>query len=342
VSVPLFFDLIESDQLENTLRQFASANMSTDWGVRGVSRQSKYYDPISYNNGSVWPFTTGYVATAQHKHHRAINGWHNLLANVSLTWLDALGWQTELLSGEYCRPVSTSVPHQLFSASAIINPLVMGLLGLEGDTVSRKITFAPHLPMDWNELVIKNYQCGKDSFDILFHKSIDKLKLEIINRAERSYQFFFSPAFGLETKIESVSVNGKAVPSQLKTTPYDVHCEIKCDLRENLSVEIQYQQGIEFNIPSPEIQIGSPSQGLKLIDYNLLNNVFTITVQGFSEKEYVIPVKTDFKIENVEGGRIKKINDHLWELVTRFNNTSKDFVTKKIQLYLNKSDRPEN
>ncbi|UCE04735.1 MAG: hypothetical protein JSW07_14050, partial [bacterium] len=114
-SIPLFFNLIDSKKVTNSMDQFASHEMSTDWGLRAVSQQSRYYDPISYNNGSVWPFTTGYVATAQYKHHRAMNGWQNLLANATLTWLDALGWHTEFLSGEYYRPVSTSVSHQLFS-----------------------------------------------------------------------------------------------------------------------------------------------------------------------------------------------------------------------------------
>jgi len=339
-SIPLFFESLDAKKVENTLHQFASSEMSTDWGVRGVSRKSKYYDPISYNNGSVWPFTTGYVATAQYKHHRAINGWQNLLANARLTWLDAPGWHTELLSGEYYRPVSTSVPHQLFSATGIINPLVMGLLGLESDAISRKIKFAPHLPMDWDELQVNNHRCGEHWFDFFLQRTNDKLKLEITNQTEQPFKFIFSPAFGLGTKIESVSVNGNDFPSQLKFTPYDVHCEIECDLNDKLLIEIQYQYGIEFNIPLPEIQIGSASHGLKLIDYHLSDNVFTMIIEGLNGWAYAIPVKTKCEIEKVEGGKIKKIDDQFWELMVSFeNNTLPGFWIKKVQMYLNKFER---
>ncbi len=337
-SIPLFFNLIEANKVENTIRQFACSKMSTDWGVRGVSRTSKYYDPISYNSGSVWPFTTSYVATAQYKHHRAVNGWQNLLANARFTGLDALGWHTELLSGEYYRPVSTSVPHQLFSASGIINPLVMGLLGLEGDAISRQIKFAPHLPMDWDELQVNNYRCGDSHFDLFLRRSNDKIKLEITNKRNQPFKFIFSPAFGLDTKIESVSVNRKESPFQLQSTRYDVHCEIECNLKAKLLIEIKYHQGIEFNIPLPEIQIGSLSHGLKLIDYDLSDNVFTITIEGLNGCEYAILVKTEYEIEKVEGGKVKKINDQFWELRVNFEkDASSDFLRKNIQLYLNKT-----
>ncbi len=335
-SIPLFFNLIDAEQVENTLHQFASSEMNTDWGVRGVSRNSRYYDPISYNNGSVWPFATGYIATAQYKYHRAINGWHNLLANARLTRLDALGWHTELLSGEYYRPVSTSVPHQLFSATGIINPLVMGLLGLESDFISRKIKFAPHLPMDWDELRFCNYRCGDDWFDFFLQRSNGKLNLEIINQTGQPFNFVFSPALGLETKIESVSVNGNDCPFQLKSNPYDVHCEIECELKDKTLIEIQYHQGIEFTISLPEIQIGSASQGLKLIDYNLSENIFTIAIEGLNGREYAIPVKTEFEIGKIEGGMVKKIGDYYWELRVNFKSgNSKDCVIKQVRLYLN-------
>ena len=336
-SIPLFLNLIDSKKVGKTMRQFASPEMCTDWGVRGVSRNSKYYDPISYNNGSVWPFTTGYVATAQYKHHRSINGWQNLMANAKLTLLDALGWHTELLSGEYYRPVSTSVPHQLFSATGIVNPLVMGLLGLEGDAIARQLKFIPHLPMDWDEIQVNSYRCGEKRFDFFLHRSNNKLKLEITSQADKQLKLLFSPAFGLGTTIESVTVNGDNSPFKLQSTPHDVHCEIECVLENKLRIEIKYQLGIEFDIPLPGLQIGSFSEGLKLIDYNLTDNKFTITTVGLSGCEYTIPIKTEYEIKKVDGGKVRKNNDQYWELKVNFDkDATNKFLRKNIYLYLNK------
>lgn len=332
-SIPLFFNLIDANSAKSTMQCFASSEMSTDWGIRGVSRMSKYYDPVSYNNGSVWPFTTGYVATAQYKHHDAVNGWHNLMANARMTWLDALGWQPELLSGEYYRPVTTAVPHQLFSATGIILPLTMGLSGLESNASTRQIKFAPHLPPGCDELTINNYYCGKEYFNFHLLRSNDRLNLEIQPQGEQPYRFIFSPAFGLGTQLEKVKVNGQEVDYELQLNQYDVHCEIKCDLKNHLSLEIKFCQGIEFNVPLPAIRIGSPSQGLKLIDYELIGDVLTVILEGLGGCEYVIPLKTPFQIAEVVGGKMRYIDACIKELIVRFENQSRfEFVRQKVQL----------
>jgi len=333
-SIPLFFNLIDPELVESTLLQFASAEMSSDWGVRGVARKSHYYDPISYNNGSVWPFTTGYVATAQYKHHRAINGFHNLMANARLTWLDALGWHTELLSGEYCRPVSTSVPHQLFSATGIINPLVLGLLGLESNAISRKITFAPHLPMDWDELNVENYQCNGNWFDLHIKRSINKLLLQVTHRGQEPYRFSFSPAFALGTKIDSVFMNQQEHDFNLTNTPYDVHCCIDSELDRTLTIEIQYLQGIELSVPLPEISIGKRATGIKVIDCELKGKIYKITVEGLPGHEYHIYIKTGFSIQRVAGAEIMQIDNQWHKLKMDFElKKSNKYVKRIIRLY---------
>lgn len=334
-SLPLFFDLVESEKVINTMDQFASSMMSTDWGVRGISRNSHYYDPISYNNGSVWPFTTGYVATAQYKHHRAINGWHNLLANARLTWLDALGWHTELLSGEYYRPVSTSAPHQLFSATGIINPLIRGLLGLECDAISRKIKFAPHLPMEWDKLRVINYHCGDDRFDFFIQRSSHKMLLKITHEGQQQHRIIFSPAFGINTQIMSVSVNQQPYKFRLFDSHHDVHCEIECKIDASLTVEIEYRQGVEISLPSPEIRFGCQSTGLKLVNFELNNKVIQIVLEGLAGREYDIHLKTGIKIKKVRGARMVPIDNQMHKLNISFDKQqTMQYVQQKVFLYI--------
>src|SRR2546430_10504490 len=43
-----------------------------------------------------------------------------------------------------------AVPHQLFSSTAVIHPLISGLLGLDGDSETAVLHVAPHLPPNWN------------------------------------------------------------------------------------------------------------------------------------------------------------------------------------------------
>ena len=54
-----------------------------------------------------------------------------------------------------------SVPHQLFSSSAVIHPIVRGLLGLGGDAFEGVFSFVPHLPSHWPRALAK--QCARES-----------------------------------------------------------------------------------------------------------------------------------------------------------------------------------
>ena len=328
-SIPYFFNLIDNQNAHNTIVQLASADMATDWGVRGVARSSKYYDPISYNNGSVWPFTTGYVATAEYRYHRAINGWQNLLANARLTSLDALGWQTELLSGEFYRPVSTSIPHQLFSATGIINPLVLGLLGLQSNALSHEIKFAPHLPFEWNEISVHNYPVGQDKFDFFIHRSKNSFKLEMKTQAQKNYRLIFSPAFGLGVQIERVLINQTDSNFGVINTQYDTHCEIQCQIKNILTIEFFFKAGIELDLPVPQLQIGSRSKGLRLLDYELNGNLFSILFEGYRAVEYQAQIRSGASLLMCEGGKLKQIDDHLWELRISFKNKAKHNHTRK-------------
>lgn len=335
-ALPQFFQLIEPDSVSTTPQELASANMSTDWGVRGVSQQSRHYDPISYNTGAVWPFTTGFVATAQYRHHQAINGWHNLLANARMTWLDALGWQTELLSGEFYRPVTTSVPHQLFSAAGIINPLVLGLFGLESDALQQEIHFSPHLPYEWQELQIGNYRCGDHRFDFSLSRILQSMKLVLQHHGPGTYRIAFSPALALGSTIERVLVNQRAHDFHCHSSRYDVHCEVTTDVAERLEIQIDYRPGIEFDILLSPLEVGARSSALKLIDFELKEKRLTLILEGRNGMEYHIPIRTGLPILRAEGGELESMPPAEWRLNLKFDGQYSDncYQRKMIHIYL--------
>lgn len=332
-SIPLFFNLTTEAEARTTLQDFARSDMCTDWGVRGVSKNSSYYDPISYNNGSVWPFTTGYVATAEYKHHRSFNGWKNLMANVRMTWLNALGWHTELLSGEYYCPVSASVPHQLFSATGIVLPLMKGLLGMESDAQKREIIFTPHFPMDWDEVQVKNYCCGENRFDFTCQRNTNIVKVKINQNGAEPFHLKFSPAFGLGTEVGKVTLNGKEHPFKIEKSRYDVHFEIECKLKGETNIEISFQAGIEFSLPIAEPELGESSKGIRLVDYYFANNIFEMVVQGKTSHSYVIPFRSGLKLKKVEGAEILKNEKGIFELKVDFSFSAKDYSEKIIRLF---------
>src|SRR2546423_14351902 len=45
-----------------TARRLRQPDLASGWGIRTRSSRSKHYDPVSYQNGSVWPHDTAFAA----------------------------------------------------------------------------------------------------------------------------------------------------------------------------------------------------------------------------------------------------------------------------------------
>ena len=154
---PVVFGLIGGEAAENTLDMVASAGITTDWGTRMLSEGSSFYDPVGYNSGAVWPFLTGYVAMAEYRAGRRYAGYQHLLQVSATTFIDALGRNPEVMSGDYFTVLETSVPHQLFSSSPVPANLIRGVIGLDLDLPNRSVVVRPQLPGGWREVRLSGY-----------------------------------------------------------------------------------------------------------------------------------------------------------------------------------------
>jgi glycogen debranching enzyme len=156
------FGLLDPARADRMLERLASPEITTDWGTRMLSREHPLYDPLHYNNGTVWPFVTGFVALAHYRYHRSEDGLHLIRAIAGTTFDFALGRNPELMSGAYYRPLDTAVPQQFFATSMLVSPVVRGLLGIDVNAPARRVTLAPHLPADWDRVAARNIHVGSD------------------------------------------------------------------------------------------------------------------------------------------------------------------------------------
>jgi hypothetical protein len=111
---------IDKQKATDELEHLASPHLSTDWGTRWLSNTSEFYDPVSYNNGTVWPFMQTFVALAQFRYGDPVNGCLTLKNTARLTGLQSPGALPEHMNGDRFLPGERSVPHQLFSSVAVI------------------------------------------------------------------------------------------------------------------------------------------------------------------------------------------------------------------------------
>jgi cellobiose phosphorylase len=70
------------------------------------------------------------------------------------------------------------VPHQLFSSSAVIDPMISGMLGLDGDALEAALTVRPHIPQDWT-VQFDNYRLGQSNVSGTITRSRDETRISL-------------------------------------------------------------------------------------------------------------------------------------------------------------------
>ncbi len=163
---------------ETMMERWAASEFSTDWGVRDLSDQTSFYDPISYHQGSVWPLFTGWVSVAEYRAGHPLSGYAHLMQNANLTWAQDPGDVTELLSGQFYQVLGRSTAHQLWSSAMVISPILRGMFGLEWDAAGRTLTVTPHLPADWNQAAIHRLPFGEGNIDLTFRRERGELLVQ--------------------------------------------------------------------------------------------------------------------------------------------------------------------
>ncbi len=300
-SVGLGWNLGDPERSEKSLEKLNSAELTTDWGIRSISNKSKYFEPLNYNYGAVWPFLTSWVATAQFKHHLALQGYNSLMASVRHTFDNGLGYLTEVFSGAQNIWPQEAVAHQGFSSASVVLPFVRGLIGLDGDTPTKEITFAPQMPADWDTLVVRNWQVGNERVNVKYEKTENKVKVEVVSSGVDHYQFTFAPAFGIGTKIQSARVNGQAVPFSLETSTQTVQPIIHAQLEPLTSIEVDFEPTVELLPPSNDSKTGDTNKGLKIISTMLQGRTVTVVVEGLSGETYKLGLFNADRLASAQG-----------------------------------------
>lgn len=302
--IGMIWGLFEPEKSSATLSRICSAELTTDWGVRSISNKSKYYQPLNYNYGAVWPFISSFIATSLYMNHFAEAGYAGLLSTVRHTFDNALGCVTEVFSGNYNIWPGESVHHQGFSSAGAVLPLVRGLLGLEVDAPSRTITFAPHLPPDWDHLEAGNIVLGPSTIDLALSREGSNLDLTIQVQGEGPVAIRFSPAFRTGT-VKGVTVNGEGVDYDVHETPQDAHLDVLVEVRHKAHMRVEFAPSFELVFPRVVSRTGDSNRGLKVVQCRRGGKSIEFDLDGLAGETYRIRVLRPEQVVSVSGGTLK-------------------------------------
>jgi glycogen debranching enzyme len=304
-AVPMWFGLPSEADAVPMIQQLADVDQETDWGMRIISNRSPLFSGGGYHYGSVWPLFTGWASVAEYRYHQAFPAYANLRANALLALDGSLGHVTEVLSGDYYQPLSTSSPHQIWSAAMVVSPILRGMLGLETDAIHHTVKLAPHVPAEWTRFSVANVRVGKDTLGMNYSKTQEGIVLGtgLTSGSERCI-FEFRPAISLRAKVEKVELNGKPVPFQVETSGNDQHIVVQFPITTDkyfLRIRLLNDFGISEQSSLPAL--GSASRGLRVLTetWSASRDQLTLEVSGASGNEYGLKVWNPGEIRSVEG-----------------------------------------
>jgi len=190
--------IVPPERAGQVVRRLMAPDMWTGWGVRTLSSDHPYYNPFSYQTGSVWPHDNATIAGGFRRYGFAAEA-----AQVAKGIFDAAERFSalrlpELFAGLPRIPAGFPVPYlganvpQAWAAGSVFR-FVAILCGLHAttDADGSRLYVNPALP-DWMpEITINNLRVGGGSLDIHFTDG----DVEVLSNTSK-YEIVHAPAPG--------------------------------------------------------------------------------------------------------------------------------------------------
>jgi glycogen debranching enzyme len=312
-TVPMWFGLLDPSKSDAMITTLAGEDHNADWGMRIISSRDPLFNPSGYHFGSVWPLFTGWAAVGEYRYHRPLAGYANLMANSLLTMHAPLGHTTEVLSGAYNETLSTGSPHQIWSSAMVISPLLRGLMGLDFDAQSARLTFSPHVPADWTHFALHGVRLGKASCELTYDRpySAPSARADAITLTTHceggAVTIDFSPALGLHAKVDGASIDSSPAKSRVEPSVADQHVRIEIpNSSRPVKTMIRLHDDFDVSLPVTLPLPGQPSRNIKAVSatWNDAHDQVVLEFSGLAGQEYKLPVRSSSSVRAVAGAEL--------------------------------------
>ena len=290
-----------AEQNDSLLRQLASSDFRTDWGMREVALSSPDFDPYSYGRGSVSAPATAQAATAFWSAHRPEIGlsiWRDLLQ-----WnrLDTPGHMHEVLAGNYFHEQTESVPEQTWSSAGFLSATISGLLGLRIDGTNRSIHFAPHLPPEWDHVTVSNISLPRSTLKFALSQTMTSVDLKIEDQGD-PVSLTFEPQLPLGANLIRAECDGRKLSARVLTLDEEEQATLSLLIPSGASqCHLQFAGGISIVERRPALHVGDPSTRLKITSLTLRDRTLSIESDVAPQSGATILLRTSWKLVASQG-----------------------------------------
>ncbi len=172
----LWSRIVDDELVPRIVRRLMSAELFTGWGIRTVGRNATAYNPVSFYNGSVWPFDTAITANALKK-----LGYVQESNRLAKGLFDAaLGYEGARLPELFCgftrqlseRPVAYPMAcSPSAAASGALLLVLQAMLGIYAQAETNIVyVHNPVLPSWLGDVTLSNLRIGRTTMHLRFRR----------------------------------------------------------------------------------------------------------------------------------------------------------------------------
>ncbi len=334
-AVPMCWNVMRDDvRAQKEIDHLGSAKIATDWGARILADDSKLYDPLSYHSGSVWPLFTGWQSVAAYNYGRPSVGYQALMANTLLSYTNALGYVTELLSGDLNAPFGRSSHHQVWSEAMVVTPVMRGLFGIDVSGGGKRIRFAPQIPADWNDAGAWNVRTGDGAYDFVVARKDGVYSVFVSRRdAKGPATIELAPAFALDAVIKRVTVEGKNLQFRSVRRGDRQFVEVTSNLEPGIrEFKFEYDEGTDVFQTPANLVAGAESSGLRIIRSEARKDGLFLVLEGRAGSTYDLGLVSTLQFPETQGVRTYRGDDRNWLLRIPFTGADGKYVRRELLL----------
>jgi Bacterial alpha-L-rhamnosidase 6 hairpin glycosidase domain len=342
-AVPLWWRTMLDERAQLEIDHLGGGRIETDWGARIISNESKLYDPLSYHYGSVWPLFTGWSSMGAYAYGRSHVGYQSLMANALLSYTNALGYVTELLSGDFNAPFGRSSHHQVWSEAMVITPAVRGLLGIEVSAGGKELRFAPQIPANWDRIEARNVAAGDARYDLKLIRAAGRLTITITHTGFATStptslsrgveRLVVAPAFPPDARVRSVKVQERSTQFEMKSTGDVQRAEVRLEVHgPTVEMVFTYEEGTEIYFVPESLTVGAQNTGLRILRARADDHALHLLLEGLGGRTYTVRARTPYQLGQAEGVTMRRDGGSDPQLTVAFSGPSDTYVRRELTI----------
>jgi len=203
------------------------------------------------------------------------------------------------------------------------------------DSISEdNIKISTFFPADWDSTILKNYHFGKDKIMFKMLKLPERTRFYFEKHDTTHLKIDFKPLYPFGTIFDTAVINGVPYKPNVEETKDGLISHFPILLRAVTVIDVYHTKGISV-LPLNTFYFSKEkdNEPFKIVETSFKDNIYSIKLDGYESSDFEFDVWCkDFEIENIENAKLKKQENNIYTLGTKFPSSDEGVSQVEIRI----------